>query len=68
MTQVIRKRISEQLYVPLTKPGRGLIHFGTSSFQKVSQGGNYSHLEKSPKWVCSFYNYLLGAFCIPAVY
>lgn len=60
----MQKSVSDQLYILLTKPGRGVIHFETSSFQKASQRSKYSYLEKSPKWICSFYNYLLSTFYI----
>lgn len=61
----MQKSVSDQLYIPLTKPGRGVIQFETSSFQKASQRGKYSYLEKSPKRICSFYNYLLSTFHSP---
>ena len=54
--------------VLLTKPGRGVIQFGASSFWKVSQRGKYSYLEKSPKWICPFYNYLPSALCTAGVF
>ena len=67
MTQVILKNVSDHLCILLTKAGRGVIQFRMSSFQKVSQRGKYSFLDKSPKWICSFYNYLLSSFCTPGM-
>lgn len=65
MTQAVQRRLSDRLCILLTKAGRGMIQFGMSSFQKESQRGKYSYLEKSPKWICSFYNYLASTFYTP---